>query len=99
MATARASSRSNSLGLAMPLHISSERSVQNCSGLISPEQIYPAADLDWEMAMAGTVLVTGTSSGIGEAVALAFLADGWNVIATARDLAGAAGGGVGSGLL
>ena len=42
--------------------------------------------------MAGTVLVTGTSSGIGEAVTQSFLADGWNVVATARDPAKAAGG-------
>ncbi len=32
-----------------------------------------------------TVLITGTSSGIGEAAVKAFLADGWNVVATARD--------------
>jgi NAD(P)-dependent dehydrogenase (short-subunit alcohol dehydrogenase family) len=32
-----------------------------------------------------TVLITGTSSGIGEAAAKALLADGWNVVATARD--------------
>ena len=31
-----------------------------------------------------TVLITGTSSGIGEAAVKAFLADGWNVVATAR---------------
>jgi NAD(P)-dependent dehydrogenase (short-subunit alcohol dehydrogenase family) len=35
--------------------------------------------------MPKTVLLTGTSSGIGEAAAKAFLADGWNVVATARD--------------
>ncbi|WP_213773892.1 SDR family oxidoreductase [Bradyrhizobium sp. dw_78] len=42
--------------------------------------------------MSTTVLVTGTSSGIGEAAVRAFLADGWNVVATARDPAAAAGG-------
>jgi NAD(P)-dependent dehydrogenase (short-subunit alcohol dehydrogenase family) len=42
--------------------------------------------------MASTVLVTGTSSGIGEAVAQTFLDAGWNVVATARDPAAAAGG-------
>jgi NAD(P)-dependent dehydrogenase (short-subunit alcohol dehydrogenase family) len=35
--------------------------------------------------MPKTVLITGTSSGVGEATAKAFLADGWNVVATARD--------------
>lgn len=35
--------------------------------------------------MARTVLLTGTSSGVGEAAVNAFLADGWNVIATARN--------------
>jgi len=42
--------------------------------------------------MPQTVLLTGTSSGIGEAAAHAFLAEGWNVVATARDPAAAAGG-------
>ncbi len=35
--------------------------------------------------MAKTVLVTGTSSGVGEATARLFAARGWNVAATARD--------------
>jgi NAD(P)-dependent dehydrogenase (short-subunit alcohol dehydrogenase family) len=30
-------------------------------------------------------VVAGTSSGVGEATVKAFLADGWNVVATARD--------------
>lgn len=34
--------------------------------------------------MAQTVLLTGTSSGLGEAAAHRFLSEGWNVIATAR---------------
>lgn len=38
-----------------------------------------------------TVFITGTSSGIGEATAEAFLAAGWNVVATARAVAAAAG--------
>lgn len=42
--------------------------------------------------MTRTVLVTGTSSGIGDATARAFLDDGWNVVATARDPAAACGG-------
>lgn len=39
--------------------------------------------------MERTVLLTGTSSGLGEAAARGFLAEGWNVMATARK-AGAA---------
>lgn len=39
-----------------------------------------------------SVLITGTSSGIGEATVKAFLDDGWNVVATARDAAAAFGG-------
>jgi len=35
--------------------------------------------------MDGAVLTTGCSSGIGRAAARAFLADGWEVYATARD--------------
>ncbi|WP_158808423.1 SDR family oxidoreductase [Beijerinckia sp. L45] len=35
--------------------------------------------------MPKTVLLTGTSSGIGEAAAKTFIANGWNVVATARD--------------
>lgn len=35
--------------------------------------------------MARTVLLTGTSSGLGEAAARGFLEAGWNVVATARD--------------
>ncbi|NUB92299.1 SDR family oxidoreductase [Haloterrigena sp. SYSU A121-1] len=35
--------------------------------------------------MADTVLITGCSSGIGRATARAFLRDGWDVYATARD--------------
>lgn len=35
--------------------------------------------------MSKTVLLTGTSSGIGEAAVKTFLADGWNVVATARN--------------
>ncbi|WP_369051379.1 SDR family oxidoreductase [Burkholderia gladioli] len=35
--------------------------------------------------MTKTVLITGTSSGIGEAAVRVFLADGWYVVATARD--------------
>lgn len=42
--------------------------------------------------MKGTALITGTSSGIGEAAAHAFLAAGWNVVATARDPDAACGG-------
>jgi len=42
--------------------------------------------------MAKTVLLTGTSSGIGEAAAWAFLEDGWNVVATARRAEAAAAG-------
>lgn len=34
--------------------------------------------------MTRTILLTGTSSGLGEASARAFLAQGWNVVATAR---------------
>ncbi|MCB2127922.1 MAG: SDR family oxidoreductase [Rhodobacteraceae bacterium] len=44
--------------------------------------------------MAGTVVVTGASAGIGKAVALRFLAEGWNVALIARRagaLAGLAG--------
>lgn len=39
-----------------------------------------------------TALVTGTSSGIGEATVQAFLSAGWNAVATARTVASAAGG-------
>src|SRR5450830_774748 len=42
--------------------------------------------------MAKTVLLTGTSSGLGEAAARSFLDAGWNVVATARDPRSAAGG-------
>jgi NAD(P)-dependent dehydrogenase (short-subunit alcohol dehydrogenase family) len=35
--------------------------------------------------MPKTVLITGTSSGVGEATARLFLAKGWSVVATARD--------------
>lgn len=35
--------------------------------------------------MARTVLLTGTSSGLGDAAARAFLSEGWNVVATARN--------------
>lgn len=35
--------------------------------------------------MKKTVLITGTTSGIGKAAAEKFLAEGWNVVATARD--------------
>ena len=35
--------------------------------------------------MPRTVLITGTSSGMGESAARAFLKDGWNVVATARN--------------
>jgi NAD(P)-dependent dehydrogenase (short-subunit alcohol dehydrogenase family) len=45
-----------------------------------------------EIDMMRTVLVTGTSSGIGEATVQTFLAAGWNVVATARTVASAAGG-------
>ena len=38
--------------------------------------------------MSRTALVTGSSSGIGRATARAFLAAGWNVVATLRDPAG-----------
>jgi NAD(P)-dependent dehydrogenase (short-subunit alcohol dehydrogenase family) len=44
-----------------------------------------------EIEMTQTALVTGTSSGIGEATAQAFLAAGWNVVATARTVASAGG--------
>jgi NAD(P)-dependent dehydrogenase (short-subunit alcohol dehydrogenase family) len=36
--------------------------------------------------MPQTILITGTSSGIGRATVLAFAAKGWNVIATQRDV-------------
>ncbi len=49
----------------------------------------PARDISVERsnddAMASAVLITGCSSGIGRATARAFLADGWDVWATARD--------------
>ncbi|WP_035467478.1 SDR family oxidoreductase [Burkholderia sp. WSM2232] len=38
--------------------------------------------------MAQTVLITGCSSGFGKASAQAFLADGWDVVATMRDPSG-----------
>jgi NAD(P)-dependent dehydrogenase (short-subunit alcohol dehydrogenase family) len=38
-----------------------------------------------EVDMKKTVLITGTSSGIGKAAAKLFLAQGWNVIATLRN--------------
>lgn len=41
--------------------------------------------------MTGTVLITGCSSGIGRVAARAFLADGWEVYATARDVDSLAG--------
>ncbi|ADO70537.1 SDR family oxidoreductase [Stigmatella aurantiaca] len=46
-----------------------------------------------------TVLLTGTSSGLGEAAARLFLARGWNVVATARDAGAAVQGAAGSNLL
>ncbi|HEX3342614.1 MAG TPA: SDR family NAD(P)-dependent oxidoreductase [Pseudolabrys sp.] len=36
--------------------------------------------------MKKTILVTGTSSGIGSASARFFAGQGWNVVATARDV-------------
>ncbi|MEL1263046.1 SDR family oxidoreductase [Pseudoxanthomonas putridarboris] len=46
-----------------------------------------------------TVLLTGTSSGLGAAAARGFLEDGWKVVATARDAAAVLPGGVSDSLV
>src|SRR5262245_52425313 len=69
------------------VHVPIGRSVTNCGHQII-ERPGDLSILDdegtTENPMTRTILITGTSSGYGKAVAEHFLARGWNVVATMR---------------
>ena len=62
-------------------------------GVTSPDDTDPAPERETTGAtdtgatvMPGTVLITGCSSGVGQATAAAFREEGWTTYATARDV-------------